>query len=67
MAIKGVGAIHKVRTPKNDHFETPHPPLYSKIRFGLTPHPTPVQAYSCNIFSKYDECKKIQEHESNYS
>ena len=32
-----VGAIQKVRTPQNDHLLTPHPPLYSKIRFGLTP------------------------------
>ena len=61
------GAIHKVRTPPKGHFWSPHPPLYSKIRFGLAPHPTPVQAYSCNTVSKYNKCKKIQEYESNYS
>ena len=35
----GFGAIHKVRTPQNGKFWTPHPPLYSKIRFGLAPTP----------------------------
>ena len=34
-----LGAICKVRTPQNGHFWTPHQPLYSKIRFGLTPTP----------------------------
>ena len=52
------GAIHKVGTPQNGRFWAPHLPLYSKIRFGLTPHPTPVQAYFCNTFSKYIGCKK---------
>ena len=56
-----LGAIHKVRTPQNGHFWNPYPPLYSKIRFCLTLQP--IQVYSCD--TKYNDCKKIQEYETN--
>ena len=43
-----LGAIHKVCTPQSGH----------KNMLLPYPHPTLVQAYSCNAFSKYNECKK---------
>ena len=48
------GAIHKVRAPFSK------PPATPVLINTLSPypHPTPVKEYSCNTFSKYNECKK---------
>ena len=60
-----LGAIYKVRTPKNGHFGTPHPPLYSKIRFGLTPNPPLYKRILVTHFQNTMNFKKIQEYQSN--
>ena len=53
----------KYLRPKMANFEPPTHACTLKYALAL-PHPTPVQAHFCNIFSKYIECKKIQEYES---
>ena len=53
----GKGPCIKYVRPKTAILN-PQPPLYSKISFGLTFHPTPpVQANSSDTSSKYDECR----------
>ena len=45
-------------------FLNPLPTPVLKNTLWPYPQPTPVQAYSCNTFSKYNECKIIQEYQS---
>ena len=47
----------KVR-PETAIFQHPTQPSTQKYTTALSP--TPVQAYSCNTFSKYNEYKKIK-------
>ena len=48
--------------PQTATFE---PPTHSCTQKYALAYPTPVQAYSCNTFSKYNEFKKIQKYEAN--